>query len=150
MNRIQRLATLRVILLAGTFAVVMIVTAGCGKKDMPVAPNRQVPPPIVNLVGKIDDGRMILHWMLPALRDKDTAVVDVQVYRSKIPLTVGDCENCPRRFEQIATISPPNGTEQSMHYIDPMETGFRYAYRVNLASENGAVSPPSNLITVTY
>lgn len=149
MNRIQRYAAAR-ILLAGTLAVAVIVTAGCGKKDMPVAPNRQVPPPVVNLDGNIDGGRMVLDWTLPPLTDEDAALDDVRVYRSKIPLADGDCKNCPLRFEQIATIPPAEGTVQTMRYIDPMESGFRYTYKVNLTFENGALSPPSNVISVTY
>jgi hypothetical protein len=145
-----------VCLLAGAMAVVILFVTGCGKKAMPVPPNRIAPAAVSNFKGELKDGRVLLTWFLPErLGDKsgvtqNVPLTEVMVYRSKLSLEGGGCKNCPPRFEAIAKLAPAAGGKGTMRYSDTLERGFRYTYKVVLVGENDVVSPDSDLLDISY
>ncbi|MFH0725084.1 MAG: hypothetical protein V2B19_01785 [Pseudomonadota bacterium] len=143
-------------LLAGAMAAAMLFAVGCGKKAMPVAPNRIAPAAVSNFKGELKEGRVLLTWSLPGKSDdksgvtQSVPVAEVRVYRSKLSLAAGGCKHCPPRFEVIAKLAPVSGGTGGMRFSDTLETGFRYTYKVVLIGENDVMSPDSDLLDVTY
>lgn len=141
---------------AGMMAFLVLLASGCGKKAMPVPPNRISPAAVTNFKGQLTEGQVLLSWRLPELTGEKSGVAlngpsaVVMVYRSKLSLEAGGCKNCPLRFEPIATLSPPPGARGEMRYADKLERGFRYTYKIVLVGENDVVSPDSDLLDVTY
>jgi hypothetical protein len=141
---------------AGIMAFLVLMAPGCGKKAMPVPPNRITPAAVTNFKGQLAEGQVQLSWRLPEPAGEKAGVtrsissVGVMVYRSKLPLEAGGCKGCPLRFEPIATLTPPSGGKGAMRYDDKLERGFRYTYKIVLVGENDAVSPDSDLLDITY
>jgi hypothetical protein len=140
----------------GAIVLAMLFAIGCGKKAMPIPPNRIQPAPVSNFKGELKEGRVLLSWSLPVRPgDKSDMTENVPlaaawVYRSKVPMTEGDCKNCPPRFEVIAKLKPASGGKRAMRYSDMLETGFRYTYKVVLIGENDVMSRDSDLLDITY
>jgi hypothetical protein len=143
-------------LLVGAIAIAMLFAVGCGKKAMPIPPNRIAPAAVSNFKGELKEGRVLLAWSLPGKSDdtsgvmQSVPVVEVRVYRSKLSLAEGGCKNCPPQFEAIAKLAPASGGTRAMRYNDAVERGFRYTYKIVLVGENDVMSPDSDLLDVTY
>lgn len=146
--------------LACLFSAVMTLSVlfmpGCGKKAMPVPPNRIMPPAVSSFKGELTEGQVKLTWSLPGPTGEKTDIrtavplAGVLVYRSRLPLEEGGCKNCPLRFEPVAKLAPPSGDTRKMGYSDRLEKGFRYTYKIVLVGENDAVSPDSDLLDLIY
>jgi hypothetical protein len=141
---------------AGLMAFLVLLAPGCGKKGMPVPPNRITPPAVTDFKGQLTEGQLELRWRLPEGAGeksgpmRNVSPAEVMVYRSKLPLEAGGCKNCPLRFEPIASLAPPSGGKGAMRYGDKLERGFRYTYKIVLVGENSALSPDSDLLDITY
>jgi hypothetical protein len=137
-------------------AVAMLFAVGCGKKALPIPPNRIAPAPVLNFKGELKEGQVLLAWSLPeqpaetSNGKRNVALAAVLVYRSKLPVEAGGCKNCPPRFELIAKLAPPPGGVGAMRYSDTLQKGFRYTYKVVLVGENDVAGPDSDLLDVTY
>jgi hypothetical protein len=137
-------------------AFLVFLAPGCGKKGMPAPPNRVAPAAVTNFKGQLTEGQLELSWRLPEGAGETSGPMwnvppaGVMVYRSKLPLEAGGCQNCPLRFEPIASLAPPPGGKGQMRYGDKLDRGFRYTFKIVLVGENDAVSPDSDLLDITY
>ena len=133
----------------------VILWTGCGKKAPPVPPSIQPPPTVKDLSAVVEGDRVRLIWTVPdGPRKAKSALSGTVVYRSKIPLTEPYCPECPILFERAADVPVKrSGAEKSvneMSYIETLEKGFRYIYKVNVYTRNGAESSDSNHVTVDF
>ena len=135
-----------------TFALLL---SGCGRKAPPVAP-RQVKPPAVNdLSASIDGDILKLTWTI--LRGKEKVISDLSgfiVYRSKKLSSEPDCKSCPVLFKRVTDIPievPSSGyiKRGNMIYVETMEKGYRYIYKVTFYAE-GIISSDSNYVDFIY
>ena len=66
----------------------LAVAAGCGKKGPPLPPLRPVPGPVTNVTARLADGRVEIHFTIPAVnsdRTSPAAVSRVEVYARSVP-----------------------------------------------------------------
>jgi len=137
------------------FVSLFIIWPGCGKKAPPVPPSRQPPPAVKDLSAVVEGDQVRLTWTIPdGPRKAKSALSGAVVHRSEIPLTEPYCPGCPILFERTADVSVKRfGAEKSAHkmsYTETLEKGFRYTYKVNVYTRNGAESSDSNHVTLSY
>lgn len=133
----------------GLLGVLMLMACGCGVKAMPVVPGKTLPAPVRDLTGQIASGQAALSWTIPAQDPKSEWLPEaVVVYRSKVLLQEEACEQCPLKFEPIARLGIPGGLMRKMHYVDTLETGFRYTYKVVLIGDKEERGEESNLFSI--
>jgi hypothetical protein len=150
MNRIY--GDLCKFLLVGILAAGLLLSFGCGKKAMPSAPNQAPPTAVSDLKGDLKENQIVLTWSLPqpAQTKKSISLSSIVIYRSKLPIEGGNCKNCPLRYEPLLTLAPPTKGGSPMRYMDKLESGHRYTYKVILFGENEVKSPDSNIVDITY
>lgn len=132
-----------------------LLLSGCGRKAPPVAP-RQVKPPAVNDLSASIDGDMLkLTWTIPREKEKVTSGLSgFIVYRSKRLSSESDCKSCPVLFKRVTDIPievPSSGyiKRGNMIYVETMEKGYRYIYKVTFYAE-GIISSDSNYVDFIY
>lgn len=109
---------------------------GCGKKTLPVPPTPFNPPPVQNLNHVITEGSVILSFSFPENGNKkEMPVSGFFVDRAKRLLSEGHCETCPAPFKRIAEIRKGKG--EGYTFKEPIETGYRYIYKVTPFSDHG-------------
>lgn len=119
--------------------------AGCGKKGPPVAP-RTIPLPVVaDLSQAVKDGVVTLTWSAPAAG----GVAGFHLLRAKIPIAEADCEDCPYVFERIADI-PLESPSAALTFSEPLETGYRYLFKINVYTTAETVGEDSNTVDFVY
>jgi hypothetical protein len=140
-----KVMTASILLLLGIVGILGLLTSGCGKKAMPIAPHRIPPPRVSDLKGSLKGGQVMLSWTVPANEARRAGLpLTAVVYRSKLPLKGGGCERCPLRFEPVERLPVPAGAAPKMQYTQRVETGFRYTYQVVLMGEHHMAGDPSN------
>jgi predicted small lipoprotein YifL len=129
---------------------------GCGKKAPPVAPQAKPTPAVDDLQGHREGHRAVLAWHLPA--DWDHQAVELggfRVYRYRRSLHAETCPGCPLVFEQVATI-PLVGTSKTgagdlpLQFVETIEPGYRYIYKVIGLGPTAMESGSSNLVEIVY
>lgn len=143
------------IFLCAIFLIPLIATGGCGKKGDPRPPLITLPEPPVQLRYSLDSdkGRAILRWSHPDLitRQKPDAgkenseIRRFELFRATLRLSADACKGCPLDFEKIATLPFPIS-----EYVDPIERGFTYFYRVSFYSDRNSSSPFSETVEVKF
>jgi len=134
-----------------SIGALVLLSAGCGQKAMPVAPHPVVVPRVSDLKGVVRGEQLMLSWTVPAeATQRAGEALMAVVCRSKLPRKDGACKECPLRFEAIDRLPVPAGNEAGMHYMESLEKGFRYTYYVVLRGENGVSGAPSNYFHTVY
>lgn len=135
MNREERITKLY----AGAWAVAVIVALsalGCGKKTLPVPPMPFNPPPVQHLSHVVSDGAVTLSFIFPETGNQKEFPVDgFLIDRAAIVRTETVCDTCPVRFRRVAEIRKGEGETYS--FREPIETGYRYIYKVTPFSDQG-------------
>jgi hypothetical protein len=120
----------------------------CGKKGSPVPPRIIIPPPVNNL-NKMITGKMLkLTWLAPASPENvQAAIAGFIVYRSKQPTSKPPCEKCPVLFDRMADIPADTKSPGNLfEYIETLETGFSYIYKVTIYTRSRTPGNDSNFI----
>ena len=125
----------------------------CGKKGPPVPP-REVPPPgIPALSMTVEADDVILSWKAPeGSRSVMAKLGGFFIYRSKQSVSAPECKDCPILFTRISSVpykGETPGTE-TITYIDALEKGYRYIYKVTVHSKAGLTSGDSNIVEFTH
>lgn len=138
------------------FSLVIAVAcmiAGCGKKGPPVAPRQADPPEVTDLNTTVDGDTLKLTWTIK--KPLPRGLAGFFVYRSKTALSEPVCETCPIIFQRVADIPfEGNGTknfkEGKMTYMENLEKGYKYIYKVNAYMEDERPGKDSNPASVIY
>jgi hypothetical protein len=125
---------------------------GCGQKGPPRPPRRPLPPQVRDLAFTINDGAVELTWTVGDRAERGVASpATVRVFRSRLSAEEAGCKNCPIRYtvsDDIPILK--RRTEESepvkMRYTEPVETGYRYIFKVIVYDENGNGSRDSNIV----
>jgi hypothetical protein len=135
--------------------LLVILGTGCGRKRPPVPPSRQAPPAVEDLRAVVEGDEVRLTWTIPEMtRKARSAVSGVAVYRSKVPLTQPYCPACPILFERADEVSLKrfSGLKavDKQFYIEKIEKGFQYTYKINVYDRYGAEGEDSNRVTFSH
>jgi len=127
---------------------------GCGKKAPPRPPLRDDAPAAVGRLGKTINGDTLrLNWN--PIAGKGPAAAGFYVYRSKTRLADSNCPTCPVLFERVAVISNRKmGTDAAapgpLEYQEPLESGYRYIYKVTPYSQSGLTGKDSGMVAFEH
>ena len=133
----------------------VFMLSGCGNKALPEPPSGNRPPKVIDLGYSISENTIKLSWTVPKTSDKaQSPVTGFLIYRSKQSSVKADCPNCPIYFLKIEDVlvrgDVSGKPESSVVFIQAIEPGYRYIYKVTAYDGDGIVGKDSNLIDFTY
>ena len=142
----------RLIIIYSVLFCLAVCFPGCGRKTMPVPPRQGEIPAVNDLTSNLDNGVLEIVWSVPDINGKIVPYLDGFIlYKSKTPLSMPLCKNCPVIFKRVADI--PVGRKdknKKITYDETLEKGYKYIYKVTGYSDNGATSKDSNYIEFDY
>jgi hypothetical protein len=121
-----------------------LVSAGCGIKAPPVAPNAK-PPVIATFTHTLVKGTLSLSWRLAA---GSAPLKSCTFYRVRVSLADKPCEGCPLVFERILTV-PADGRTSGVETVS-VDPGYRYGFKMTATDANGLEGPDSKTISFSY
>lgn len=138
--------------------VLLVLSSGCGKKTLPVAPQTVLPVPISDLRYSLDEQGLKLSWSRPGFSETGARlkkVEDFEVLKAAYP-AADFCEGCPLSFN--ATIPVRSPAPQKFGHNDPavtyhdqdLQPGYRYFYKVRSVAGWQVISQDSNVISLTW
>lgn len=135
----------------------LLLTEGCGYKDMPVPPQSIVPTPVSDLRYAIVDEGVQLSWSFPVKTIKGGVIEDIssfELYRAEIPLA-DYCGSCPIPFGKPIEVGggvPFDGKQRRTVTYDggSLKYGHKYFFKVKSRSSWLADSGDSNIISFTW
>ena len=145
----------------GALAVAVCLTAGgiiwgCGKKGPPQPPRGDSPPRVSDLDYSIEGNTVRLSWTLPQTTAKaKTPVTGFLIYQYKQSAHERECTNCPVIFEKVGDV-PVRDNErkqpgtQPIVFVQTIEPGYRYIFKVTAYSRAGTASKDSNHVEFLY
>jgi predicted small lipoprotein YifL len=136
---------------------VVFLLPGCGKKGPPLPPQQKPIPAVSDLKYSIDGNMLTLTWTIPKEKEEaQTAFDGFIVYKYKGPISDSVCKNCPKLFQQVSDIPAdipidiPGHGNKNLEYLEEIEKGFVYTYKVVLYTKRGAQSRDSNYINFIF
>ncbi len=132
------------------------VFLGCGRKAPPKPPQQLQQLSVNDLSKSLNEGRLTLTWTIPNVENNRQAdLAGFMVYKSRKKLSDADCQTCPVFFERVADIPLNQVTskdfeKKTMFYMDTIEEGYHYLYKVVVYSINGVMGTDSNIIEFVY
>jgi len=142
-------------LVSATWMASAFMLSGCGNKALPEPPRGNRPPKVIDLGYSISENTIKLSWTIPKTSDKaKSPVTGFLIYRSKQSSAKADCPNCPIYFLKIEDVlvrgDVSGKPESSVVFIQAIEPGYRYIYKVKAYDDDGVAGKDSNLIDFTY
>lgn len=137
-------------------AVAAVLAAGCGKKGPPVPPGVETAPPVADLTGEREANRVRLTWSIPRPEKPGEGMpVRFFVYRNRTAADAVACPDCPRVFERVGDLPAETcgaGAQPcpGMAYVESLEPGYLYRYRVRSVSAGGIAAGDSNTVEIAY
>lgn len=146
---------------AGALAVMVWLTAagmvgGCGMKGPPEPPRGDRPPAVTDLNYSITDSTIKLSWTLPQTTAKaKNAVTGFIIYQFKQSAHERECTNCPVIFKKVGEVpvrQPGHGQTgaQPIVFVQTIEPGYRYIYKVKAYDKEETTSRDSNLVEFLF
>ena len=142
-------------LVSVTWMASTCMLSGCGKKAPPKPPSGNRPPQVKDLGYSISTNTIKLSWTIPKTSDKaKSPATGFLIYQSKQSAIEADCPNCPIRFLNIGDVLVRGGVsgrpEPSVVFVQAIEPGYRYIYKIKAYDDDGVTSRDSNLIDFRY
>lgn len=132
------------------------MVGGCGMKAPPEPPRGDKPPAVDDLSYSVSDNTVTLGWTLPqAAANAKTAVTGFLIYQSRQPAYERECPNCPVIFEKIGEVPVRQGSRsqagaQPITFVQNIQSGYRYIYKVKAYDKAGAASRDSNFVQFIF
>lgn len=144
------------LILAGLILIVGIIGLGigCGKKDLPVAPNSAPPPTVSDLQGTIENKTIVLSWTVPGgVTAVNQGLSEFKVFRFHQALEAEVCPDCPVPFRAVGRIPADemNGSSDgalSGRYTEPAVPGQVYRYHVVGYGRGDRAGDKSNIVRI--
>lgn len=135
------------------FAVLGLIGAGCGKKAPPVPPGSKAMPVVSALQQSLQENLLILTWSFNAEYGKEPT--GFYVYRSKVRQGDLHCPGCPVIFQRAAVVPYQEVKRdakafQPFEYLETLEKGYCYKYKVAAFSKDDLAGKDSNTIEFEY
>ena len=146
-------------------AALVAALGACGRKSVPVAPERRVPQAVADLRGLVRDGAIQLTWSLPTRRVDNARLPDLGTARVFRIDDAGEGEPKPALlhsgriagYTEVGSIqlaNPPSPLVQSgrVGFTDRrgLVVGRRYTYVVVTSDQQGRTSTPSSRLSLTF
>jgi len=125
--------------------------AACGKKGPPMPPLLEKPPVVAGIETQMEGNAVTLSWPLKPYRSAGYArPAGFRVYRSSEKHGDAGCPGCPPRFRITADISFDAAEASGLRavYVEELEAGYRYLFRVVPYMDDGSEAGPSDIITI--
>jgi hypothetical protein len=142
----------RLIFIVFTIVCCVSLTSSCGRKALPLPPKISEPPVVEKIKADLNVDKLQLTWPLPETVEADD-LAGFYVYRSKEKSGDSPCSQCPGRFDKVADIAYDTVSilfEKRVVYMERLEKGYQYKYRVTSYSAYGDEGLPSDEVTITY
>jgi hypothetical protein len=131
----------------------MLVSAGCGRKGDPRAPELATPRTIDNLTARPDPSGVVLTWSRPTEYVDGKAIHDLAsfvIFRKEISPT---CPDCPAAYRPLTTVFVEDREkfvkQKQYRFIDDAaQPKAVYRYRVSSQLTDGSLSEPSNEVEI--
>jgi hypothetical protein len=129
--------------------------SGCGRKALPKPPRKSSPPQVKDLGYSVGKDSIKLSWTIPKTSNKaKSPATGFLIYRSKQSASEADCANCPMTFIKIGDVPVRGGasrrSEPSLVFVQTIEPGYRYIYKIKAYDDDGVAGEDSNLIDFMY
>lgn len=133
----------------------LLLMTACGKKGPPVPPEIVPPPAVTDLKAQITGNSLVLTWTGMVKTKAKRAISGYIVYRSKQKLSAESCEKCPILFEKATTVPVLSSAAKKkntvgMNYIETLQKGYRYRYKVIATTGTGDLGGDSNIVSFTH
>lgn len=138
------------------FFVMMLLalTASCGKKGDPRAPELATPKTIANLTARSAPGSIVLTWNRPTEYVDGTPLKDLAsfvIFRKEVSAS---CPDCPVPYRELTTVNVEDREKfvrQKQYRYDDQQVRPKAIYRYRVSSQlfDGSLSAPSNEVEVT-
>jgi hypothetical protein len=134
--------------------MIAATSAGCGKKNIPRAPELVAPKPVSNLAARpVADG-IVLTWNRPTEYMDGKEIKDLAsfvIFRKEISPS---CVDCPVPYRQLTIVNVEDRerfVKQKQYRFDDLEArpNTIYRYRVSAQLLDGALSAPSNEVEIS-
>jgi len=133
--------------------LVLLATAGCGKKGDPRAPELVIPEGIKNLSARQEKAGVSLTWSRPTQYSGGRELKDLAnfvIFRKEISPS---CADCPVPYRQLTIVyveDQEKFSKQKQYRFVDMETQPKaiYRYRVSSQLKDGSLSEPSNEVEI--
>jgi len=133
-------------LLAGLF-VLLLLSAGCGKKGNPIPPRIKLPATIADLsVVSVKEG-ILLTWSLPGPLQR---IGSFKLLRSETVEGSEACPGCPQEYRPLRPVAITDDRlrreeERKFSYVDgDVSVGHYYSYRIVACDPAGFCGAESN------
>jgi hypothetical protein len=127
--------------------VLLLLSAGCGKKGNPIPPRMKLPATIADLsVVSVKEG-ILLTWSLP---DPLQRIGSFKLHRSETIEGSEACPGCPQEYRPLRTVAMTDdrlrrGEERKFSYVDgDVTVGHFYSYRLVGCDPAGFCGAESN------
>lgn len=128
-----------------------IFSVGCGRKTSPVPPDQPPLPAIEDLAIERLNGRISLSWTIAEHGGDLRGNIDgFYVYRAVLSGMLADCEECPKRFRQVAMVPfrEANRIPEKWFFEDSPPPDAACFYRVRGFRPSGETGPASTSVSV--
>ena len=134
--------------------MLVLLSAGCGKKGDPRAPELATPRVIQNLTATQTPDGVALTWSRPTEYVDGRALTDLvsfAIFRKEISPT---CMDCPVPYRPLTTVNVEDQErfvrQKQYRYVDEdVQDKMTYRYRVSSQLRDGSLSEPSNEVEIT-
>src|SRR6266478_8995623 len=134
--------------------MLVLLSAGCGKKGDPRAPELATPRVIQNLAATQTPDGVALTWSRPTEYVDGRALTDLvsfAIFRKEISPT---CVDCPVPYRPLTTVNVEDQErfvrQKQYRYVDEeVQDKMTYRYRVSSQLRDGSLSEPSNEVEIT-
>jgi hypothetical protein len=127
--------------------VLLLLSAGCGKKGDPIPPRIKLPGAIVDLSVASSEKGILLSWSLP---DPLQRIGSFKLLRSETVKGSEACPECPQEYRPLKTVVMTDkqlrrDAEKKFSFIDgDVTTGHYYSYRLVVCGPEGFCGAESN------
>jgi hypothetical protein len=138
----------------GLALMLVLLSAGCGKKGELRAPELATPRVIENLTATPTANGVALTWTKPTQYVDGRALTDLTsfvIFRKDISPT---CVDCPVPYRPLTTVDVEDQErfvkQKQYRYVDEeVQDKMTYRYRVSSQLRDGTLSEPSNEVEIT-
>jgi fibronectin type 3 domain-containing protein len=138
-------------------SLILLLSLGCGKKDLPVSWDTIVPKRIVDLEAVSRDNRLLLQWTAPKENTDKSVLTDLasfNILRSEGDLVGDECRGCggsPKVvYEMKVREKEPVGGKKMSLLFEELQARKVYVFTVVSTNRSGYPSSPSNPVQVYW